>query len=179
MVDQTSSSSGRDDWAVLVDPEWRPRFPDEQPPTQAMAGGWPLDEQGNPGKFQPNPEFVPVNDASPTDPIDAVLRLINKGEADVDALIPTVRDAVLEVAVAEDGALLIGPAPDGAPCVAVATAAVHRQRVGNEHWGQVTADELVRVLPENTDILLNPAGPASMRLLADALRASVAQDPNT
>ena len=44
---------------------------------------------------------MPVNDASPTDPIDAVL----------------------EVAVAEDGALLLDPAPDGAQCVAVTTAA--------------------------------------------------------
>jgi hypothetical protein len=177
MMDQESSPSGHDDWAVLVDPEWRPGFPDEQPPARAMVGGWPLDEQGNPGLFQPNPDFVPANDDSPTDPVDAVLRLINRGEADVDALIPTIRNAVLEVAVSENGRLLIGPAPDGAPCVAVATAAVHRKRVGTEHWGQITADQLVQVLPEDTDILLNPDGPASMRLLASALRANVEQDP--
>jgi hypothetical protein len=171
------SPPGPDDWAVLIDPEWRPRFPDEQPPAEAMVGAWPLDEHGNHGLFQPNPDFVPANDESPSDPVDAVLRLINRGEADAGALIPTVRNAVLEVAVSEDGRLLIGPAPDDVPCVAVTTAAVHRKRVGIEHWGQITADELVQVLPEGTDILLNPDGPAAMRLLASALRENVEQDP--
>ncbi|MBB5803417.1 hypothetical protein F4560_003185 [Saccharothrix ecbatanensis] len=176
-MDHTSSPAEPGDWAVLVDPEWRPRFPDEQPPAEAMVGGWPLDEEGNLGLFQPNPDFVPAGDASPTDPVDAVLRLVARGEADVDALIPTIRNAVLEVAVSDDGQLMIGAAPDGVPCVAVATAAVHRKRVGTEHWGQVTADDLVQVLPEGTDILLNPDGQASLRLVASALRAHVEQDP--
>jgi hypothetical protein len=165
--------SGRDDWAMLLDPAWQPRFPDEQPPVQAMAGGWPLDADGNPGKFEPNPGFVPATPTSPTDPIDAVLRLVADGQAPVDEVIPTVRDAMLEVAVSDDGYPLIGPAPDGAPCVAVATAPLHRQRVPSvEHWGTVTAEQLLKLLPSDTDILLNPGAPGSMRLLASALRDS-------
>jgi hypothetical protein len=176
VADQTPpQGGGLEDWAVLIDPEWRPRFPDEQPPTEAMVGGWLLDEQGNPGRFQPNPNFVPATDASPTDPIDAVIRLVNRGEVGVDALVPTVRDAMLEVAVSPEGHLLIGPAPDGAPCVGVATAAVHRERAGGEHWAQVTADQLLEVLPADTDILLNPGGPAAMRLFASALRDAAAR----
>lgn len=104
-----------------------------------------------------------------------MIRLINRGEISDDELIPTVLDAMLEVAVAESGHLLIGPVPDGAPCVGVATAAVHRERAGAEHWEPVTAEQLVAALPENTDILLNPGGPASLRLFAQAVRDRVAK----
>lgn len=178
MPDQmpAGSGNGHDDWAVLLDPAWRPRFPGEPPPRQAMAGGWPLDQQGNPGRFEPNPDFVPATPATPTDPADAVLRLLAEGKAPVDDLITTVRDAVLEIAVSHDGYPLVGPAPDGAPCVAVVTAPLHRRTVDAAQWAQVTAEELLDLLPPNTDILLNPGGPAPMRLLAGALRDSFARD---
>ncbi|GLY66739.1 type VII secretion system-associated protein [Amycolatopsis taiwanensis] len=160
----------RDNWAVLLDPAWQPRFEGEQPPTQALVGGWPLDEQGNPGRFEPNPEYVPSTASSPSDPADAVMRLMIEGKAPADALVPTVRDAMLELAVSEDGYPLVGPAPDGAPCVAVVTAPTHRARVEADNWAQVTAEQLLDALPPDTDILLNPGGPASTRLLASALR---------
>lgn len=173
MDDPSGQGDGRDDWAMLLDPAWQPRFPGEQPPVQAMAGGWPLDADGNHGKFEPNPAFVPASPTTPTDPADAVLRLIAEGQAPIDELIPTVRDAMLDVAVSEDGYPLVGPAPDGAPCVAVVTAPLHRERVVSvEHWGTVTAEQLLALLPSDTDILLNPGGPASLRLLASALRDS-------
>ncbi|WP_236795216.1 type VII secretion system-associated protein [Amycolatopsis sp. GM8] len=162
----------RDDWAVLLDPVWEPRFDGEQPPTEALVGGWPLDEHGNPGRFEPNPEYVPATASSPTDPADAVMRLVMEGTAPGDALLPIVRDAMLALAVSEDGYPLVGPAPDGVPCVAVVTAPAHRTRVETDHWAEVTAEQLLDVLPPDTDILLNPDGPASTRLLAGALRAS-------
>jgi hypothetical protein len=171
MVDQTPIVDGkRPDWAVLIDPNWTPRTPDEQPPATAMVGGWPLNEEGRPGYFHPNPDFVPPTDATPSDPIDAVIRLLNRGEVAEDELIPTVLDAMLEVAVTKRGHLVIGRAPDGAPCVVVVTAAVHRQRAGAEHWAPVTAEQLLAALPDNTDILLNPDGPAPLRLFAQAVR---------
>lgn len=162
----------RDNWAVVLDPAWQPRFEGEQPPSYALVGGWPLDERGNPGRFEPNPGYVPSTAASPTDPADAVMRLMIEGRVPVDALVPTVRDAMLELAVSEDGYPLVGPAPDGAPCVAVVTAPSHRERVNAGGWATITAEQLLDALPPDTDILLNPGSPASTRLLASALRAS-------
>jgi hypothetical protein len=168
---------GWENWALLTDPEWRPESPDEAPPAEAMAGGWLLDATGKPGRFLPNPDFVPVSETSATDPVDAVLRLVARGDAPLDVVIPTLRDAFVEIAVTEDGYLLVGPAPDGAPCVGVVTAGVHRARLPFEHWRQVTAETVLEVLPEGTDILINPEGPAPFRLLAPALRESFANDP--
>ncbi|SEG96094.1 hypothetical protein SAMN02982929_06301 [Saccharopolyspora kobensis] len=157
---------------MVLDPNWQPSYPDEPPPVEAMVGGWRLDKDGNAGPFEPNPEYVPSSPDSPTDPADAVLRLVAEGKEPVDAVLPVVKDALLEVAVDDEGRPLVGPAPDGAPCVAVVTAAVHRQRVQTPQWHKLTAEELLAGLPPDVDILLNPGAPGSMRLLARALRDS-------
>jgi hypothetical protein len=156
-------------WAMMLDPGWQPRHPDEEPPPEAMVGGWRLDEKGNAGPFEPNPGYLPSSADSPTDPADAVLRLVAEGRESVDSVLPVIGDALLEVA-AEDGWPLVGPAPDGAPCVAVVTAPAHRQRVDAAEWYQLTSAQLLEALPPDTDILLNPGAPGSMRLLASALR---------
>jgi hypothetical protein len=167
----------RDNWAVLVDPGWEAGSPEEPPPAEVMVGGWPLDAEGRPGKFEPNPDFVPSSEQVPTDPADAVLRLLARGEVEVDELIPTLRDAVLQLAVSESGHVMVGPAPDDAACVAVVTSPLHQARTGIAHWAPITADELADVVPPETDILLNPGGPAPMRLLTVALRDAIAAAP--
>lgn len=161
-----------ENWAMMLDPAWQPSDPDEQPPVEAMVGGWRLDENGNAGPFEPNPNYVPSGPDSPTDPADAVLRLVADGKEPVDSVLPVVNDALLEIA-GEDGRPLIGPAPDGAPCVAVVTAPAHRQRVEAPEWYQLTSAQLVEVLPPDVDVLLNPGAHGSMRLLASALRDSI------
>lgn len=167
-----------ENWALLVDPAWEPAREDEAPPNEAMVGGWLLDDAGVPGRFQPNPDYEPGTEDGVTDPTDAVLRLLSKGEATPDTLIPTLRDAYVELAVAEDDHLLVGPAPDGASCVAVATAGAQRRRTPFEHWRRVTVDELAQVLPDGVDILLNPSGEVPFRVVTEALRATIAQDPD-
>jgi hypothetical protein len=174
MVDQMPPprpEAGREDWAMLVDPRWTPSFEDESPPAEMMVGGWLLDEEGNPGRFQPNPTYVPAGEDSPTDPADAVMRLILTGEATIDDLVPAIQDAIMELAVTEDGQPLVGAAPDGVSCVAVVTADVHRTRVGADNWADVTVEELLDVLPPDTAILFNPGAPASTRLTPDTLRS--------
>lgn len=164
-------------WALLLDPEWEASSPDEAPPNDAMVGGWLLDPAGVPGRFQPNPDYQPAAEDAVTDPTDAVLRLLTRGEAEPDALIPTLRDSFVELAVSEDGQLLVGPAPDGASCVAVVTAGAQRRRAPFGHWRQVTVDQLMDMLPDGVDILLNPAGEVPFRVVSETLRASIAEDP--
>ncbi|MBP2329127.1 hypothetical protein JOF56_009512 [Kibdelosporangium banguiense] len=174
MVDQQPAPEDTADWAVLLDPGWQPSTEDEVPPVQAIVGGWSLDEEGNPGRFEPNPQYVPSDASSPTDLADAVMHMIIAGEADVAVLIDVLGESTMEIAVDEEGYPLVGPAPDDVPCVAVITSEPHRERVGAEHWATVTIEELVEGLPPDTDILLNPGSPASTRIVAHTLRESIA-----
>ncbi|MCE7010091.1 type VII secretion system-associated protein [Kibdelosporangium philippinense] len=164
-------------WALLVDPVWQAESPDDMPPAEVMVGGWLLDDNGVPGRFTPNPDYEPAAQDGATDPTDAVIQLVTQGMESAESLIPTLRDALVELAVTEDGQLLVGPAPDGVSCVAVATAGVQRRRTPFEHWRQVTVERIVEALPQDVDILLNPAGARPFRVVADTLRTSIAEDP--
>ncbi|TCO56010.1 type VII secretion system-associated protein [Actinocrispum wychmicini] len=160
--------SRRDNWIMLLDPAWPPA--DERPPpAEAVVGGWLLDDDGEPGRFHPNPAYQPSARDVPTDPVDAALRLIVAGTVDADALMPTLLDAMVDVALDEQDRPVVAPAPDGVPCVLVVTAAAHRRRVAVERWRQIALPEVVDLLPEGVDVLLNPGGPASTRVLRDAL----------
>ncbi|MFS8105136.1 type VII secretion system-associated protein [Lentzea alba] len=168
----------RNDWAMLVDPGWNPESVDEAPPPHVMAGGWRLDENGDPGLFEANPEYVPLMEGGATDPVDAVLRLIARGDVTADALIPTLRNSYVQLAVTPDrNQLLVGPAPDDAQCVAVVTAGLHRKNVSHESWLETTVDDLVEFIPDGVDILLNPGSPFRFRLLTEAVRLCCAEDP--
>lgn len=156
-------------WLVLTDPTWTPSSPGEQPPPAAMVGGWPLDDEGRAGPFLPSPEFVVSGPNTPTDPCDAVLRLIGRGQQVADRLVPALLDVVVEIAVDQAGRPLVGADPDGVPCVAVATAPMHRNGIGVFRWRQVVGADLVHVVPRGADIMLNPAGPATVRLHTAAL----------
>src|SRR5262245_39205361 len=103
---------GFGDWEVLIDPTWAASAPGEEPPSEAMVGGRLLDEDGVPGPFQSNPDYQPSTEDGITDPTDAVLRMLARGDADHDLLLPTLRDMFVEIAVGEDGAPVIGPSPD-------------------------------------------------------------------
>ncbi|APU13173.1 hypothetical protein UA75_05485 [Actinoalloteichus sp. GBA129-24] len=152
---------------MLTSEEWRYRE-GETPPPEAIVGAWPLDAEGGLGLFEPNPGFLPSGPRVPTDPADAAIRLALGGDVDAAGqIVPLLWSAVLETPVSEDGSPLVGSSPDDVPCVVVVTAAVNRARVEAPLWRRVSAAELVGLLPAATDVLINPDGPAAMRLLAD------------
>ena len=165
----TPAQTWIDNWLVLFDPAWQ-RTGDEQPPKEVVVGGWLLDSDGKPGPFQPNPDFVPSGPDTPSDPIDAVLRRVGRGDKVGDQLVPAVLDAVVEIAVDDAGNPLVGPAPDGVPCVGVATAPLHKARVEAPRWRSLVGRNLPAVVPPGAGILLNPDGPAAFRLTMEALR---------
>jgi hypothetical protein len=173
VVEPTPAGAVRqDNWFVLLDPGWQPGNPGQQAPPEAVVGGWMLDEDGKPGPFQPNPGYLPGDESTPTDPTDAVLRLLIAGQDVGDQLVPTVRDAVLEIAVDEKDEPMVSLAPDGRSSVLVATAPVHKQRLDVARWWPVVGTALPDVVPAGVDVLLNPGGPASFRLTMDALRGA-------
>ncbi|WP_245562792.1 type VII secretion system-associated protein [Nocardia araoensis] len=158
------------DWFLLLDPWWKPAAEWSEPPTEAVIGGWMMDEDGKTGPFQPNPEYLPIDDEAPTDPTDALLHSIGEGEPVGDVLLDLLRNSVVEIVCDDQDQPLVDTAPDGLPCVLVATAEVQKVDVGSGHWWPVLGSELPDVIPVGTDILLNPGGRAPLRLSAETLR---------
>ncbi|MEU1521636.1 type VII secretion system-associated protein [Nocardia rhamnosiphila] len=158
------------DWLVFVDPGWNEQSPEVMPPPELILGGWIIDEDGNPGPFEPNPNYVPTDETLPTDPIDAALRRAADGDNAVgEKIIAALRDAVVEIGCDNRNDPLVGRAPDGALCVVVATAAIHKHRVEADRWWPVLGAMLPEIVPDGADILINPGSPTRFRLLTRSL----------
>lgn len=141
-------------------------------PTELVVGGWPLDEDGRCGPFEPNPHYVPDRAAKPTDPVHALLRLFvkDKGQDSVDRFLALLRHTVLEIACDEQGRPLLVSAPDGTPCLPAVTAALHTRRLPPARWERVQGRTLPEIVPDGVNILLNPGDSAQFLLLTMALR---------
>jgi hypothetical protein len=158
----------------MIDPAWQPAGDGDEPPFEAVVGGWFLQDDGEVSLFRPNPGYQPSRPGLPTDPVDAALQRLAEDAGDGEALLSALPDILFGVAVDEQGIALVIPAPDGVPSVLVATALAHRARVDTPGWREVTVTELAAALPpEGVDVLLNPGAPASTRLTADAVRSAV------
>lgn len=145
-------------------------MPEVMPPPEVILGGWAIGEDGIPGPFEPNPNYAPSDEALPTDPIDAVLRRISNGDnVTGEEIIAALRNAVVEIGCDNQNEPLVIRAPDGAPCAAVATAAIHKRRVKAERWWPVLGTMPADIVPGGADILLNPGSPTQFRLLTRSL----------
>lgn len=170
-MDGSLKSASNGEWYLVIDPVWRPVDEHDEPPTEAVVGGWFLDTDGVIGLFEPNPDYEPSRLGLPTDPVDAVLQLVVDGEADDDVVLGQLPQVRLGLAVDNEGRTVIAPAPDDVLSALVTTAPIHRERVQVDRWQEVTIRELIRALPnEGVDVLLNPGAPASMRIQTSALK---------
>ncbi|GLY00692.1 type VII secretion system-associated protein [Actinoplanes sp. NBRC 101535] len=158
-----------DDFLLLIDPAWADE--DGDPPFEAVIGMWPVEADGAMGRFRSNPEYFPRFEDSPSDPVDALLRLALDGEVEMAQLRTVLRDSTFDLAMNGDGNPLVDRSPDDVRCVIVATSAPHRQRVAAPDWRLVDLDQLLVITAdEGYDALVNPGGPAPVRLAADFLR---------
>ncbi|PWR11031.1 hypothetical protein DKT68_07075 [Micromonospora acroterricola] len=179
-MNERNESTSQRNWMLLLDSEWDgpgDQDPDagEAPPVETIVGGWLVDDDGALGHFEPNPLYRPRNADSPTSAVDAAAKLVAAGRADIDLVLLALRDSVVELALDETGDPIVASAPDGVPCVVVVTGAADQVRIDVPGWRQVDLYELLRLLPTDLDVLLNPAGPRAMRLLASALRDAAGQ----
>ncbi|MEU5847823.1 type VII secretion system-associated protein [Saccharopolyspora shandongensis] len=187
--DHKDDQPAEDQWVFLIDPAWQAQFaenapdddatdeesdgPAEQevqgPPLEAVVGGWLVTADGTVGRFRANPDYVPSQPGSPTDPVDATLQLLVRGEIDSDALFAVLKESVFDVALDAAGRPIIAPSPDDVPSLLVATAPAQRHRVHADDWrAEVTAAELSDLLQEHqVDVLFNPGAPASIRLVGE------------
>ncbi|WP_315860885.1 type VII secretion system-associated protein [Amycolatopsis sp. EV170708-02-1] len=175
-VPEEQAGGPLESWFLLMDPAWRPAAENEPPPIEAVVGLWPLEDGVSVGKFRPNPEYVPADEDSPSDPLDAVLRLVLRGRAKIEHIRLMLRDTLFDIAMNGDGRPLVTKSPDDIACVVVATGEQHRARVRAPDWRRIDLDELVELLADEIDVLFNPAGPASVRLTGDFIRETTLLD---
>ncbi|MCK2244219.1 MULTISPECIES: type VII secretion system-associated protein [unclassified Crossiella] len=169
----TEDAQPGENWFLLMDPEWRPATEHEPPPLEAVVGLWPVEEGGQVGKFRANPEYVPADENSPSDPLDAVLRLVLQGRAEVDHIQLMLRDTLFDIGMNGDGRPLLTRSPDDLLCVVVASGEQHRRRISSPEWRRIDLDELVVLLADGVDVLFNPGGTASVRLTGDFMRETL------
>jgi hypothetical protein len=172
------------DLLLLVDPAFEESAETPDPPPESVIGGWAVGPDGSTGRFRPNPVHVPSSPDVPSDPVDAVLRLLAGGEADTEDLLAVLGEIDLDVALDPDAVVLVVPAPDGQLCVLATTAPRHRAAVVDAEdapvagWRAVSLAEVAAALPEQgVDVLLNPYGPAPMRIAAAAVRDAAGRRP--
>ncbi|WP_306750437.1 type VII secretion system-associated protein [Saccharothrix yanglingensis] len=163
-----------ENWFLLMDPSWEPQTEDEAPPLEAVVGLWPVKPDGGLGPFRTNPGYLPSNPDSPADPMDAMLRLVISGDAEVEQFQLLMRDSLFDIAMNGDDRPLVMRSPDDVPCVVIATSEVHRLRVSSPDWRRIDLVELVNMLADDVDVLFNPGGPASVRLVGDFMRRALA-----
>ncbi|AUI60366.1 type VII secretion system-associated protein [Amycolatopsis sp. BJA-103] len=162
---------------ALIDPAWSPSDEQAVVPLDKIIGVWAADDKGQEPLFRPNPAYVPTEPGAHLDLVDGVLQLLARGaDVGVPQLAAALADALLGIAVDDEGTALVRPAPDGMPSVLVATAPGHRPPVDTPGWRAVTVAKLARFLPEQgVDVLLNPGAPTSMRVSAGLIREAAGQ----
>ncbi|MFC9434751.1 type VII secretion system-associated protein [Nocardia sp. NPDC057030] len=160
----------QDNWFVLVDPNWHADTAGDSPPPEVMVGGWMLDTDDALGPFHPNPQYMPLTDSTPSDPVDAILQLIARGEDRAGEIIPALQNQVVQIACDDSDQPVIGSAPDGVSCALVITAEIHKRRLSVPRWWPVVGKMLPEIVPLEADILVNPDGDRQFRLANSALR---------
>ncbi|MFD9733138.1 type VII secretion system-associated protein [Umezawaea sp. NPDC059074] len=165
-----------DQWAFLVDPGWQAENPDDGVPLAAIVGGWLASADGTLSRFHPNPDYEPSTPGSPTDPVDATLQLVVRGESTSEMLFAVIKESTFAVALDDDDTPVVAPSPDDVPSLLVTTAPLHQGRVRTDKWRDVSAVELADLLvQQRVDLLLNPGAPSSMRLIGEVFARNVAE----
>ncbi|MFR9732067.1 type VII secretion system-associated protein [Saccharopolyspora sp. MS10] len=165
--------TGDSRWYLLMDPGWAPSAEETEPPIESIMGLWPVGEDGELGRFRPNPGYAPTDPEAPADPLDGLFRMLTARRAEPDQLRLLLRDSELEVALGPGGGPLVVRSPDDVACLLVATSPSYRldsDRVGS--WWRTGVDGLADLLPAGTDVLFNPGSPGSLRLVADFIRSA-------
>jgi hypothetical protein len=167
----TDDDTGR--YVLLADRQWRSAEGGE-PALDAVVGLWPLHPDGSVGRFRTNPDYTPDAPELPVDPLDAVLRRLGRGEVSSDRLRVLLHETLVDLALDEDGEPLLTASPDAVTCVMVATGGLHAERIGAPRMIRLGVEQVAALLPEDADVLVNPGGPAPVRLARDFWCATAA-----
>ena len=178
-VDEAPDEEG--EYFALVDPFWEPEGGQAdgepiEPPLDAVVGVWEVHDDEL-GAFRTNPQYAPRDASSPTDPVDALVRLMAAEQLGDEPLRLLLGDWLFEQGMNGDGRPLVVGSPDGVRCHVVTTSEAQRRRSTSDstvspEWRRVELGDVVSSLPDDVDLLINPDGPAPMRLFGDFVRSA-------
>jgi hypothetical protein len=168
----------QENFFLLMDSQWKPKEGQLTPDLESIVGVWPLDDEGNVGRFRSNPYYEPIDENSPTDPFDAGLRLLVDNRIEGPQLQLLLLDILFDVAMNGDGRPLIAKSPDDVACMVIATSERHRTRVASPDWQRMSIEQLVEVIPDDVQLLFNPGGPAMVRLSAEFATSALELTPD-
>ena len=153
-------------WIYSVDPD---HDPDGAVPGHAIAGAWPVGETGDLGAFVPNPHYHSLPE--PTDPVEAAMRRASTGRGSDAELFDTLATSTVYLPATADGEL-VGYRYDGGEYVMVLTDP--RQAMpATPQLLPVAFAELLRLLPADTAVWINPNSGVSMGASTTELLAAL------
>nr|WSZ98815.1 type VII secretion system-associated protein [Streptomyces sp. NBC_00857] len=161
-------------WLYSIDPAYDPAG---SVPPQAVIGAWQVDEHGEPGAFNHNPNYRPspvtLGFPQPTDRADAALQLAATGHGPDDAVLDALVEGVLYLVPDEGTDLAVYTDAEG-PFVPVLTDPRHAPPTVPQ-LRPVGCADLLRVLPAEMTVKINPGSRVSVRIPGADLRAALAR----
>ncbi len=154
-------------WIYVIDPAFDPNG--EVPP-EGIVGAYPVDEAGEIGDpFAPNPRYRPTPRGlrlpDPTDRLDALLQEVATGWAAEGQLLAELVDGPVWLLAGPAKQVFVAEDPDGRRVVWLFTDPVHaEQSVGDHELQEMTAPEILEVVPADVDLVVNPGSAVHVRI---------------
>lgn len=169
-----------DHWFVAIDPGWQGEGP---PPDFAAVGSWRSGFEGTIVEWQDNDSYRPSPETldwpEPTDAVDAALQLAVTGYGPAEDVAHTLATAEIAVLTLPDGTPVTATASDGTPVVPAFTSGVHLSAVGGLAFSRHTTVDLLRQLPPDHRLYVNPSSPAGAVLAPGPLAETLARGETT
>ncbi|MFI1400879.1 type VII secretion system-associated protein [Streptomyces sp. NPDC020681] len=158
-------------WLYSIDPMYDPAG---TVPPYAILGAWQVDAKGEPGPFTHNPNYRPspasLGLPEPTDPVDAALQLAATGHGPDQAVVDAL--AAATVYLPDDGDDIAVYTDDEGRFVPVLTDPGHAPATV-ERLRPVQCAELLKLLPADVALKLNPGARVSVRIPSADVRATL------
>ncbi|MER5888806.1 type VII secretion system-associated protein [Streptomyces sp. NPDC001941] len=158
-------------WLYSIDPMYDPAG--EVPPF-AIAGAWQVDDRGEPGPFRHNPDYRPspvtLGLPRPTDAVDAALQLAATGHGPEANVVRALATAT--VYLPQEGPDLAVYTDEQGRFVPVLTDPAHAPATV-PGLREVACADLLRLLPDDLLLKLNPGSRVSVRIPVPDVRAAV------
>ena len=175
-ADHDNDEHDQDDWVYYVDSAYDPNG---DVPLHAVVGRWPVDEYGQLGPFSGNPDYRPTPAVlgmdEPTDAVDAALQLALTGHGPESDVVDALSTAEVYLPCDEDGELTVYQEDDGEEYVAFFTDPAQAPSTAADLL-PVDIRTLLDILPEKTNLIVNPESRASAAIARDDLLAALAAD---
>lgn len=164
-----------DHWFSAIDPGWHG---EGLPPDFAVVGRWRSGTDGTIVEWQDNDIYRPSPETlgwpEPTDAADAALQLAVTGYGPAEDVAHALATAEVAVLTLSDGTPVTATASDGTPVVPAFTSAVHLNAVGGFAFSRHTTPDLLRQLPPDHRLYVNPSSSAGAVLDPGALAETMA-----